>query len=550
MVWPANGGGNVTQGNQTISIRRKAAIGDVIACTIVADKLIDQGIGVRFQTLPMIQPVVARHPGIAAVEKPNGHCDVLLDGAYEIDLLRRQRHFYGIFMQVARAQLHQRGIDIGGSINCRPRIRPHGPARDALKAKLGEYPKPWVFICPRSNSYKVRQIPDGIWKEAAQRISGTKFWVGTFPAPDGIVDLHCGSLDMLVDYLSLADLLVTVDTGPMHIANALGVQVLAIEQSSSPELHLSDQTDFRTIQPHALDCLNCQLNVCPKNQWLPPCQQVDPGMIAREANRSLLASQGDKVSAVIPIYRPSGAMLNRCLEAVLPQVAEVVITHERGGVVPGDMLKDPKIITVVKHADQIGFGRNVNFGLRHTTGKYVLVLNDDVYLAPDAVSKMMECMKPGVGIVGQLLRYPNGKIYHAGKVRQPANGIGFPHADLGKLDPTIKLPLEMENTNGASILFRRKAFYDVDGYDEGFQFYAEDDDICMKIRRAGWRLWYTPLATGIHDEHQETKRVPGIWNIMAQSNARFGQKWARYFQHNSGNTGLGNFDYLKAATKT
>lgn len=539
-----NGGGNIPPA-PTKTIRRKAAIGDAIACTIVADKLLEQNFKVEFQTLGMIQPVIRRHPGIGSVSDPVGNCDVVLDGAYEKDLHRRLRHFYAIFMDVARKQLLQQGIDIGPSINCRPRLTPHKPAQEALRAKLQEYPRPWVFICPRSNSYKVRQIPDGIWREAADGIQGTKFWIGTFPGPQNIVDLQCHDLRVLTDYLSIADLLITVDTGPMHIANAVGTQVLAIAQSSSPELHLSDQTDFRTIGP-SLDCLNCQLNLCPKSQWLPPCQQVPPGLIAREANRSL-RRLSETVSAVIPIFKPSGEMLNKCLAAVLPQVDEVVVTKERGGIFPADMIRNPKIITVTKDQDGIGFGRNVNFGARHSTGKYLLVLNDDVYLNPDAVSQMMKCMKPDVGIVGQLLWYPNRTIYHAGKVRQPGQGIGFPHADLRKTTFTIKEPIEMENTNGASILFRREAFYDADGYDDGFQFYAEDDDICMKVRLRGWKLWYTPHAQGVHDEHAETKKVPGIWSVMGQSNARFGQKWGAYFRHNAGNTGLGNFDYMTHA---
>jgi GT2 family glycosyltransferase len=204
-----------------------------------------------------------------------------------------------------------------------------------------------------------------------------------------------------------------------------------------------------------------------------------------------------------------------------------------------------RIVAVRKQADRIGFGRNVNFGVRHTSGKYVLVLNDDVYLAPDAVIRMMECMKPRTGVVGQLLRYPDGTIYHAGKIRMGNGGIGFPHVDHRQREASIKTPMEMENTNGASFLFRRRAFYDADGYDDGFFFYAEDDDICMKIRKAGWGVWYTPLATGIHDEHQESRNWPERMAVMQQSNARFGQKWARYFQHNLGNPGLGNFDYLR-----
>lgn len=536
-----DGGGNIPI-NPSIVVRRTAAIGDSVAASVVADKLIEQGFEVEWQTHNIIHGVMRRHPRISKVTDSGGFCHVNLDRAYEDHPARKSRHFFDFFLESANRQLSKLGINLGPPLNCRPRLRVNEASRAATLQKFAHYQRPWTFICPRSDTYNVRQVPDGVWLEAADELPGTKFWVGRHPAPANIVDLKCAHFENVMDLMLVADLLITVDTGPMHVAAAMGIPVLAIGQSSSPELHLGDQSDFMTIGP-SLDCLNCQKNLCPINVDIPPCQNVDPKLIASWAKMRLMA--GESVSAVIPIFRPSGPMLNRCLEAVLPQVREVIITRERAGIIPVDIMKHPKIRHVMKDATGIGFGRNVNFGVRHSTGKYVLVLNDDLYLAPDAVSKMMEVMKPSVGVVGHLTRYPDGTIYHAGKPRSKDGGIGFPHIDLRQIHHTIREPMEMENTNGASILFRRQAYYDAAGYDEEFQFYAEDDDICLKVRMAGWKLWYTPLATGIHDEHQETKKVSGINEIMQTSNRRFGKKWAEYFRHNRNNRGIGNFNYLK-----
>lgn len=222
----------------------------------------------------------------------------------------------------------------------------------------------------------------------------------------------------------------------------------------------------------------------------------------------------------------------------------MIVTKEAAGVVPTGTITDPKIRHVSHRQNGLGFGRNVNFGFRHTNSPYVLVLNDDVYLDEGAVKWMGTVMGEKTGIVGHLTRYPDGTIYHAGKPRAQNGGIGFPHIDYRKHDPTIKTPVEMENTNGASILVRREAFYEIGGFDESYLFYAEDDDIAMRMRLNGWKIMYTPHATGIHDEHQETKKLPNMMVIMEESNRRFGQKWHRYFEHNRNNAGLGNFDYL------
>lgn len=597
MIAPANIGGNALS-QRTITIRRNAAIGDVIASTIVADKLLEKGFGVAYQCHGSIHSVLRRHPGISPISQCGGFVDVNLDGAYERHPDKRRRHFYGIFTETARFQLNRVGISLGPAINCRPRLQKDARGMEAQRANLLKWPRPWIFVCPRSESYKPRQVPDAVWVEFAREMDGTCFWLGLSPGPAKFVDLKVRHLPVLMDLIASADLVISVDTGPMHIANAFGIPVLAIGQSSSPELHLSDQTDFRTIEVEGLDCLNCMENICPLSLWRPYCQDIPFQFIAREAKRSL-AAQSERISCVIPIYRPREEMLMRCLEAVLPQVDEVVLTMERGGIVPcgvleryaiqeikllqmreGEAVRESaglpglpqqsgtpvpssngkgqahrpvlsmppevgKVFAVRKPLDNIGFGRNVNFGFRHSTGRYVLVLNDDVYLDPTAVQRMMDCMKPRTGVVGMFTRYPDGRIYHAGKVRKPDGSIGFPHLDLYKYHGSIKEPMEMENTNGAAVLFRREAFYDIDGFDEGYMFYAEDDDICMRLRKAGWQVWYTPLATGVHDEHQESKLRPSIRAYMAQSNARFGHRWADYFKHNRGTAGLGNFHYLR-----
>lgn len=541
-----NGGGNAAS-VQRIIVRRNAALGDVVSASVIAAKLKELGYETEFQSHPSTHPVLHRSPAVDRVSEPYGYAHVTLDGAYETHAARRSLHFNDMWFERANQNLNPYGIDLGKPLNARPRLVLSPAERAIAKARFSEFDGFSVVVCPASQYYNVRTVPDGVWEAAAKKIRANVFWIGLGPAPAGLIDLKVRATSLLLSVLSGADLLVTVDTGPMHIAAALGTPVLALGQSSDPALHLTDQQDWQAIYPAGLDCLNCQENVCPKSRYLPPCQQFDPDVIADSANSTLTGchAQLASVSCVIPIFRPCSEMLNRCLSAVLPQVDEVVITKENGGIVPQGTLTDTKISHVTHRGNGIGFGRNVNFGFRYTHSKYVLVLNDDVYLEPDAVAKLREVMGEKVGVVGHLTRYPNGTIYHAGKPRAVGGGIGFPHIDHRGYIPTITEPCEMENTNGASILVRRKAFYDIGGFDERFLFYAEDDDLAMRVRKAGWQVWYTPHAQGIHDEHAETKKRPDMMKIMQESNALFGQLWGEYFRWNRNNPGLGNFSYGK-----
>lgn len=547
---PQGGGGNAVFGAMggehdsgvvPVIVRRHAAIGDALCATVVADKLIEQGYAVEFQCHPHIHCVIRRHPRISRVTESNGFCHVNLDGAYENDPQRRMKHFHTMFVEKANEQLLSRGMQIGPPTNCRPRIYVSPQDREAAMVQFKQYPRPWVFICPRSDTYNVRQVPDYIWQAAASKIKGTCIWIGRHgPAPAGIINMQTGHFDNVITWLSCADLLVTVDTGPMHVAAALGVPVVAISQSSSPDLHLNDQNDFIAVSP-PLDCLNCQQNICPKGAHLPPCQNIDPDLIASWVNARLSAKSSESVSAVVPIYQPELKTLNRCLECLLPQVDEVIVAAEGLSRVPDGAMRHERIRYVRKPVNRIGYGRNVNHGARYANGKYLLFLNDDVFLDPGAVDAMRREMVGEVAMVANLLRYPDGTIYHAGKRRSP--GVrGWGHIDHRKHLCTITEPTEMENVCGACVMVRREAHFNIGGFDERFFIYAEDDDYSLRLRRSGYRIIFTPHSTGTHMEHQSTCKIGDIMEYVNKSNGLFGQLWGRYLDHNI-NRVPGNFDY-------
>jgi GT2 family glycosyltransferase len=521
-----------------ITVHRNAAHGDVIASTVVADRLIEKGFEVTFSAHPDMHPSLSRHGGISVIQNPNGHADVNLDDAYEKHPQRQAIHFYDLFFSHARHQLLRIGIDIGGPMNSRPHLTVTPEERASVLEKLKCFPRPWVFICPRSHTYTTRQVQDGVWEQAAKGIPGTLFWIGLHPGPKQFFDLFLRHFDQVTQHLALADLLITVDTGPMHVAAALNVPILAIGQSSSPELHLTDQNDFKTISP-VLDCLNCQQYVCPVNCWEPPCQKVNPDLIHASAVRILNC----KVSCLIPTHKATRERLNRCLEAVLNQVDEIVLTRGRDGVFPTGLLDHPKIRYVTSPKSNLGFGKNVNFGFRHTCGEWVLLLNDDCFVGPDCVAKLKECISPKVGMIAHLLRYPNGTIYFAGRQRRPGDR-GCPHIDHGGFIGTFTQPMEMEAVSGTSVLINRKAFYDSGCFDERFHLYAEDDDISLRFRKHGWKLIYTPHASGIHEGNATTGPTGNMNRWIGESSKLMEQLWGKYWDHNRDRI-PGNFDYVQ-----
>lgn len=524
-----------------IIIRRSMANGDAIAATCVADALIERGFAVTFQTDPAIIPLISHHPRIKYVFPPTTVCDIDLDGAYEQHPYRYTCSYGEIFLEKANRFLLTKGVTLPIA-NCSPELVISEPDKIQGRKVMEAYPRPWTIICPSSFSFANRTVPDSIWQYAAPKIDGTKFWLGRGSVP-GIMPLATKDLVEAMRYIANANLMVTVDTGPMHVAAALGTPMVAIEQASRPELHLSDQRDFIVIRPD-LDCLNCLDLVCKINADNPPCRDIPVDRIVEAANKRLRATTSEDVSAVVCTFQASAAMLNHCLSCLLPQVQEIIVSVNHNGFLPEGTITDTKIKVVYNKTGRAwGYGQNANYGARHSNGKWILLVNDDAFLYPEAVKAMLDATNDSVGLVGQLLFYPDGTIQHGGTYRNPGDS-GFGHLDLGLRTPRITEPVEMENITLASGLVRRSAFFQVRGFDERYKFYCEDNDLCMKLRKAGWKIMYQPKAKGIHQEHQSTKKMGAMYETMLASQKLFGEKWSEYFDWNR-NRIPGNFEYLK-----
>lgn len=536
-------GGNIIPANRII-VRRTAAFGDCLSSTVVCDKLAEQGYSVTFQCHPDIQQLIRRCPSVDRVENPSGVVHVNLDGAYEQDPFRRKKHFTQTWIDTANRQLAKIGINLGNPINCRPFIRVSELEKESARLKFKSFPRPWVFICPRSDSYVVRQVQDGVWKEAAKKIEGTKFWIGRHLASEGFIDLKSRKFDDIVVWLSVSDLLVTVDTGPLHVAAALGVPIVAIGQSSSPEYHLNDQTDFITIEPANLSCLNCVKTSCPVNPVMPPCQNISPDVIAEAANRKLKYFKQDAVSAVIPIYKPEVQVLNKCLDYLLPQVDEIIVSLEAKSILPAGHRIHSKIQYVKTWRSGIGYGPNMNHGVRHSSNRWLLLINDDVFLPPGTVDKLKKHAVPGIGVIAHQLRFLDGTIYPVAMMRSPGDR-DWRHIDYRAKHSSIHNLTEMDTCCGASILVPRKAFYEVGGFDESYFLYCEDTDFVLRIRSAGYKAIFNPQIEGTHINGESSKKVGRTQNEMiVESGKKFHAKWDSYLAWNI-NRPIGNFDYDK-----
>jgi len=508
-----------------IGICRTGAFGDVIMASIIATKMNQLGFEVDFSANEHARTALYNHPHIHGFLEPNARCAIELDGCYENSSERTVKDISQLMIERASIQLASRGFPVPHPHNRVPVLGLTPEESIRIEEYLSEFPKPWTVIVPKSASWPNRSVNQGALATAAGMLPGTAFWAFPSPAPNTTVPFKMNVFRDLMAIVSKADLVITPDTGPLHIAAAFNRKVIYLETCNRPWLRVTDLTDYTSVSS-SLDCVGCGHMVCPINREIPPCREIASVNIGYAAIQKLETHSNGNVSAIIPVYRYADR-LNRAIEAVRDQVHEVIIA------VDGDCKVPPYggNVRVIQNpgGKRHGYGKTCNRGARNAVGEFLLMLNDDCYLKPGAVEAMKRVMRDRIAVVGAQLWYPDGTIQHGGTGRNRGD-IGFGHLDHRKTVPSITSPRQMESVTFAAALVRRSAFYAVRGFDEQYDCYSEDADFCMKVRQAGWGVMYQPHAVGIHDESQTTS--PTKSRMLADGHAIFKAKWEHFFLTN------------------
>ena len=147
-----------------------------------------------------------------------------------------------------------------------------------------------------------------------------------------------------------------------------------------------------------------------------------------------------------------------------------------------------------------------NFAVREARGEYLLFLNNDVEIITESwLEEMLQlCQQKDVGMVGAKLYYPDDTIQHAGVVvglggvaahvlcKLPRDAEGY----MGRL----RCVQEISAVTAACMMVKTSVFKAVGGFDEELKVAFNDIDLCMKVRKYGVKIVFTPYAELYHYE--------------------------------------------------
>jgi GT2 family glycosyltransferase len=254
-----------------------------------------------------------------------------------------------------------------------------------------------------------------------------------------------------------------------------------------------------------------------------PQLRATAGFLPRRLQRLPQAADGPlKVSVIIPT-RDGLALLSRCIDSLFAHAGMLeveLIVVDNGSVEPETLSYFEEIrargVRVLPMPGPFNFSSLNNRAVAEATGNILCLLNNDIEALHEGWLEELvgQLMRPGVGAVGAKLLWPNGMVQHGGVVLGIGNVAGHYGNRLSDGDwgdqGRNQLLQRVSAVTAACLLVRKADYLRVGGMDEAaFPVAFNDVDLCLKIRRLGMAIVWSPYARLLHAEsasrgHEDT----------------------------------------------
>lgn len=255
--------------------------------------------------------------------------------------------------------------------------------------------------------------------------------------------------------------------------------------------------------------------------------------------KSVPASDQDKLSeiklSVCILTFQAREWLKECLGSLFQNTTldpfEVIVVDNGStdGVMEMLASEFPNVKFIGNDSNQ-GYTKPMNQALQESQGQFLLQLNPDTVILPEALDRLVHFMEehPHVGISGPKVLNPDRsfqKQCRRGEPR-PLAVISY-FLRLPKIFPHNKQlgeylleyededrVLEVAAVSGSCMLIRREVIDQVGYLDEDYFAYQEDTDYCTRARESGWKVFYVPESQIIHYGGMGGSRVQPFRSII------------------------------------
>lgn len=244
--------------------------------------------------------------------------------------------------------------------------------------------------------------------------------------------------------------------------------------------------------------------------------------------------------SIIVTHHNTPELLDLCLKSIKDTVKnikhEILVVDSEAKENAEELIEDryPEI-NYIPFKKNLGYSKIVNAGFKKAKGDYILILNADIIVLEESVSKMLKYIKnrPEIGILApQLLDFTNNiqnscfsfptllailaRRTFWGKTKKGKKTLNKFVVDC----VGIHQPREIDWVQGSAMMVRKNAIKKVGLWDEGFFMYFEDADWCRRFWQKGYKVAYLPTAKMVHYYHRASKKWGAVLDVFLNKRTR------------------------------
>ena len=216
-------------------------------------------------------------------------------------------------------------------------------------------------------------------------------------------------------------------------------------------------------------------------------------------------------------------LLNSISKASLNIASEIIIVDNASDDGSVEWIKEKfPSAQLISNKKNLGFGKANNQALKIAKGKYNILINPDTIVREDTFDNLIRFFEENleVGLAGCKILNPDGSLQLACRRSFPGPWTSFCKVTgLSNLFPNSKLfasynltylsedkTYEVDAISGSFMMMRKEVYDKVGGFDEEFFMYGEDLDLCYRIQKSGYKVFYVHTTQIIHYKGESTKR--------------------------------------------
>ncbi len=251
------------------------------------------------------------------------------------------------------------------------------------------------------------------------------------------------------------------------------------------------------------------------------------------------------VSLIIVHYKVPKELL-ACLQSIVdskPRASYeiIVVDNDESPSIEKDLKKKFPRLRYFSSGKNVGYGAGNNLGVRFAKGEFLFFLNPDTIVQNNTIDELVNFIKKekSIGIVAPIFLDQNSKPYplQGSATLTPFRAIVclsfvqklFPNNKIYKeyylLDWDKKTTKEVDVIPGTAFMIRKSLFEEVGGFDERFFLFFEENDVCLRVQKLGYKIYMYPKAKIIHLWGKSTKNTKNIHKIFRMSRFLYFRKY-------------------------